>query len=398
MKIVSSRGVLAAAVLLSAAPAAATNGMRMIGFGPVQDSMGGASVGAPLDAATIVTNPAGMSSLERRVDLAGTWFNPTVKYKATDGYGMTSGNEQESDRAASLIPTFGVIVPVGDKLSLGLGVVGVSGMGVDYGADLFGSKTLTSFMNLRVAPAASYKINDQVSVGVAANLQYATMKWDVLGAMGNPPRKEDGALGIGVTLGVTYKPVTDLTLGLAWESQSSFQDYEFDLGPAGTEKLDFNQPQVVTLGASYKMDALLLAADVEWINWSATNGKDMPKFTQATPATNPWNMNWDDQFVVKIGAQFEATKELKIRAGYNYGKMPLDEQRSFENIAFPAVAEHHVSLGAGYDIGALTVNVAGIWSPEAKISYTDTSPTAMITSYETKMSQLQLDLGLAYKF
>lgn len=157
MKIVSSRGVLAAAVLLSAAPAAATNGMRMIGFGPVQDSMGGASVGAPLDAATIVTNPAGMSSLERRVNLAGTWFNPTVKYKATDGYGMTSGNEQESDRAASLIPTFGVIVPVGDKLSLGLGVVGVSGMGVDYGADLFGSKTLTSFMNLRVAPAASYK-------------------------------------------------------------------------------------------------------------------------------------------------------------------------------------------------------------------------------------------------
>ena len=116
-------GLLAAAVVGYATPAAATNGMRMIGFGPVQDSMGGASVGAPLDAATIVTNPAGMSSLERRVDLAGTWFNPTVKYKATDGYGMTSGNEQESDRAASLIPTFGVIVPVGDKLSLGLGVV-----------------------------------------------------------------------------------------------------------------------------------------------------------------------------------------------------------------------------------------------------------------------------------
>ena len=39
----------------------ATNGMRMIGFGPVQDSMGGVSVGLPLDAASVLTNPAGMS-------------------------------------------------------------------------------------------------------------------------------------------------------------------------------------------------------------------------------------------------------------------------------------------------------------------------------------------------
>jgi long-chain fatty acid transport protein len=48
---------IATAALAAAAPAAATNGMRMIGFGPVQNSMGGVSAAAPLDAATIVTNP-----------------------------------------------------------------------------------------------------------------------------------------------------------------------------------------------------------------------------------------------------------------------------------------------------------------------------------------------------
>src|SRR5512140_1121494 len=145
MKIVTNRGVLAAALLLTAAPAAATNGMRMIGFGPVQDSMGGASVGAPLDSATIVTNPAGMSALENRVDLAGTWFKPTVKYTVDPSFGTSSGAEQESDRAPSLIPTLGAIYHLNDKLALGLGVVGVSGMGVDYkfGGDLFGSETMT---------------------------------------------------------------------------------------------------------------------------------------------------------------------------------------------------------------------------------------------------------------
>jgi long-chain fatty acid transport protein len=399
MKIVSSRIALVAAMLSAAAPAAATNGMRMIGFGPVQDSMGGASVGAPLDAATVVTNPAGMSSLGARVDLSGTWFDPTVKYTVDPSFGTASGKEQKSTRSASLIPMLGVILPVGDKLAFGLGVVGVSGMGVDYPADLYGSKTMTSYMNLRVAPAVSYKLSDQLALGVAANLMYATMEWDVAGAMGAPARKDGSSFGYGATVGLTFKPMKELTVGLAYETKSFFQDFSFDLpAPLGTEKLAFNQPQVVTLGASFQAtDALLVAADVEWIGWSSIAGKDQPRFTQTTLATQPWNMNWSDQVVVKVGAQFAATKELKVRAGYNYGKMPLDKNRALENIAFPAIAEHHITLGAGYDIGALTVNVAAVYAPEAKITGANAIDQG-IPGYDTKMSQIALDLGVAYKF
>ncbi len=206
------------------------------------------------------------------------------------------------------------------------------------------------------------------------------------------PRDATGAFGFGATIGLTYKPIKDLTVGLAYETKSFFGDFEWDIprtrtspalpsSPGGTDKLDFDQPQVVTLGASYRViEPLLVAADVEWINWSATNGKDQPEFTTDTNLTGAsrWNMNWSDQVVVKVGAEYAATKELKIRAGYNYGKMPLDENRAFENIAFPAVAEHHVTLGAGYDIGALTVNVAGVWSPEAKISGANTAPQGIL--------------------
>ena len=155
---------------------------------------------------------------------------------------------------------------------------------------------------------------------------------------------------------------------------------------------------MATVGASYQViEPLLVALDVEWINWSGTNGKDQPKFTANTTPAPAWNMNWSDQVVLKVGAQYAATKELKIRAGYNYGKMPLDEDRAFENIAFPAIAEHHVTLGAGYDIGALTVNVAGVYSPEAKISGANMAAQG-ISGYETKMSQIALDLGVGYKF
>jgi long-chain fatty acid transport protein len=58
----SSKHLAVAVALLAASPALATNGMRMIGFSPTQNAMGGASVGAPLDAATVATNPAGLVS------------------------------------------------------------------------------------------------------------------------------------------------------------------------------------------------------------------------------------------------------------------------------------------------------------------------------------------------
>lgn len=392
---VTSRITLVAALLLAAAPAAATNGMRMIGFGPVQNSMGGVGVGAALDSATIVTNPAGMADLGKRVDAAVTYFAPSVDYKAVwtpDGTNFFPAAE-ESNRDPSFIPTLGLVYTLNDKVAAGIGVVGTAGMGVDYDADLFGSSLMTSYMNLRVAPAVSYKINDQFAVGLAANLMYAMMEWDVMDAMGNPAREDGSAFGFGATIGLTYKPIKDLTVGLAYESKSFFGDFEFDLGAAGTEKLDFDQPQIVTVGGSYKvLENLLVAADVEWINWSDTNGEDMPEFTEETPATSPWNMDWSDQVVVKIGAELAATKELKIRAGYNYGKMPLNEDRAFENVAFPAIAEHHITLGAGYDIGALTVNVGGAYSPEAKIEGSG------MFAYETTMSQVAIDLGIAYKF
>lgn len=70
--------------LLPASPVFATNGMRMPGFGPVQSSMGGAGTAASLDSCTLVSNPAGLTSLDARVDVAGSWFMASVDYSASE--------------------------------------------------------------------------------------------------------------------------------------------------------------------------------------------------------------------------------------------------------------------------------------------------------------------------
>jgi len=164
-------GIVAVAAVVAAAPAYATNGMRLTGFGPVQQSMGGASVAAPLDAVTAVTNPAGLSLLAPQIEVAGAAFSPTVKYDI-GGQGATSS------RPTDFLPTLAAAFRANDAITVGVAALGTAGMGVDY-KDFGGpgAEMMSSYLNGRIAPAVAYKVNDQLSAGLALNLMYAQMKF-----------------------------------------------------------------------------------------------------------------------------------------------------------------------------------------------------------------------------
>ncbi len=412
---IPTKAAFAAAALAAAAPALATNGMRMIGFGPVQNSMGGAASAATLDGGAFVSNPAGLAALGTRAEISATLFMPKVEYAAS---GAASGAWLESDRPPDVVPMAAATFKASDRLTLGIGAFGTSGMGVDYGTDLYMGSTTSSYLNMRFAPAIALAVTDRLTFGVAANVMYARMEYAVAGGMGMEPRDASGSLGYGATFGLTYVTEEGPTLALVYETKSEFQDFTFDIPPhdlvvgfdglgnpiiapipGGAESLAFDQPSVLTLGISFRpMPALLVAADAQWIDWTETNGKNEPAFTSNPMMTGgmPWNLDWSDQIVLKIGAQYDVSDVLEVRAGYNWGGNPLKKDRAFENIAFPAIAVHHFTLGAGYQFGAITVNAAAVWSPESTLSGSNGAQN--ISAYETRMSQLAFDLGAAWKF
>jgi long-chain fatty acid transport protein len=405
------KALTAIALAFAFSPSArATNGMRMIGFGPVQNSMGGVGVGATLDANAVVSNPAGITELGSRLDVGIGYFKPTVSHSATGTPTGTTpasmiasdGKTVDSDRAGSPIPAIAYVRPLGDRLSAGLGVFAVSGMGVDYPTNIYLSKALTSYLNARIAPGVAYRLNDVFSVGLALNLAMAQMEYDVAGSIppsfgGQSKHSTATSFGYGATIGLKAKASELVSFGVAYETKSSFQDFSFSV-PGGTDKLTFDQPQVATVGVAVRpAPTFLVAADVAWINWSDTMGKNLPKYSQNQGGSQAFDMGWSDQWVAKLGVQVTAMKGLDVRAGYDYGKMPLSADHAFENLVFPAVAEHHFTLGAGYAVSeALAIQLTGMYSPEAKIS--GSSPNQLIASYTTKMSQFQLDLGGTYRF
>jgi len=423
--------LVAALVVAVASPAYATNGMRMIGFGATQVAMGGASAALPLDAASVITNPAGMSELGRRLDFGASFFKPTVSYQAQEipglpqpGMAVASVKQFDSQRGASPVPAFGLILPIDDRLSFGIGAYGIAGMGVDYAQNLYGGVTYSSYSQMRFAPGLAYRLNDMFSFGATLNVMYAEMGYNAAEGLLQVSHNASSAFGAGATFGVQVRVIPAVVLGAAYETKSWFQDFKFNVPahqplnpqtgqpavdqngqpvilPAGVDTITFNQPSNATLGVAVTpIEPLIIAVDVQLIRWSESNGQNEPLYSSDITKTGamPWNLNWSDQWVFKIGAQYRATKQVALRVGYNYGKDPLDSSRAFENIAFPAIAEHHITGGVGLDLtDHFGLNLAFMYVPQATLSGSNPQQQ-YIASYETKMSQVALDAALAYRF
>jgi long-chain fatty acid transport protein len=389
---------LAVMTLAIAGPAYATNGMKVIGIGPIQNSMGGASVGLPLDTATAITNPAGLPELPKRFDISATCFSPDVSYKAHSSAGMITHDNStiSSDLGHCIMPTTGLAGPLDEKTSIGIGVSGVCGMGVDYKSNLYNNVTRTDYKFMKIAPAAARRFDDKLSLGIALNLDYALMEYEA-GPTTQVSHNNGQAYGIGFTTGALYKVTDKISVGLAYESKQNFSDFSFNT-TGGKDKLSLDQPQNITAGVGIRpTDKFRIAFDVAWIDWPQTMGKNKPEYTENSSGAAPWNMNWNEQYVYKVGFEYDLNEKVKLRAGYNYGKKPLDSSRAFENIAFPAITEHHITAGTGIMLSkSVALNIGFMYAPRVSL---DTGNSAQyIDSATTKMSQYSIDVGISYMF
>ena len=111
------------------APAFATNGMNMEGYGPVATGMGGASFAYDNGTAGMINNPATlgfMKSGTARLDVAVGGLHPDVTTKMP---GMPNAN---SGGDAYYMPAIGYVRKTG-KFTYGVGMMAQGGMGTEYG-------------------------------------------------------------------------------------------------------------------------------------------------------------------------------------------------------------------------------------------------------------------------
>jgi long-chain fatty acid transport protein len=165
-------------------------------------------------------------------------------------------------------------------------------------------------------------------------------------------------VGPQVRLGATYTTKSDLKL----ESGEATLNFGQASAQYDAEMSDFTWPQEFEFGVAYlPIAGLTLAADAKWINWSDAIKRPVLKLSNpdipAPPALEvPFAMNWDDQWVFAIGAEYVINPVHTVRVGYNYGKSPVPDE--FLNPLFPATVEQHVTLGYGAAMGKWSFDVA----------------------------------------
>lgn len=395
------------AALTAAGSAWATNGDNLIGIGPVSRAMGGVGVAAPQDSITaIFQNPAGMSFCpcgeKSEAVFGGDIFNPSVNAKVTTPMGTYSGDSQHD---VFVIPAMGVTTPINEQWRFGLGAYGISGLGVDYrnkGWDLDPTRdgaegdVYTKLEIMKFAGMLSYNVNENLGLGLALNGTYNNLD---LGYGGS----HDYAFGL--QLGALYA-IDMWSFGLSYTSpETAGHERVADLdGDGSLDTLDLEAPHAFVGGVAFiPNDLFLIEADVKHYTWSSADGYG--------------DFDWDDQTVFAIGAQYSPTADWDLRVGYNYGENPVNLHNGFDPmgvtqmqgknvptmnyeylriIGFPAIVEHHLTLGVGYAINETIRMDLGYLRAFAKDVEQTSAGDAITLASELEEDSLSFSLSFAF--
>lgn len=382
------RSALAAALLSVLTATHATNGYSPTGFGTANKGLAGAGVALPQDALAGATNPAGMVYLGDRIDLGAAIFNPNRGFTADNNAGPppTAPGEPSSVPPSTydsrndifLIPHFGWNRQIDQASSIGVLLGANGGMNSEYSSDIWrnfnnavGTATAPTgvdFSQLFVGFPYARKLNETHAIGIMPIIAVQRFKAEGLEpfrALSADPGKltnngYDYAWGYGVRVGWLGQLSDRLALGASAQSRlymTEFDDYAGLFAGQG----DFDVPPTVTVGLSFRATPeVTLVADWQRIFFSDVKALHNPN--DIIPAAgvflgsdNGLGFGWDDIDIIKLGAQWQYSPQLTLRAGVSHADQLFDNGEALFNVLAPATVRTHASLGMSYRLDRSSV-------------------------------------------
>ena len=399
----------------------ATNGMFLIGQGTKARGMGGVAIAFPQDALAGAVNPASIGFLDSRADIGGDLFLPSAE-------ASLGGFSQESRANTFVMPAMGGAYRFNRKLTVGFSAIPAGGGGSRYNQNLYNNLTgadvdATLGVNLMVMqmnPTVAYRLSKNHQLGASLIVSVQTFRAFGLDYFSNftntglfteglSNNGNDWSYGAGARVGWMGQFMKKrLSLGMAYSSRvymTKFDKYK-DLF---AEQGDIDTPSNVGIGIAYKLTPKLTAAmdithtfysDVSSISNRSVNTAGSPfpvsQSQNALGNDNGLGFGWNDQTVYKIGAAYEYNKEWTVRAGWNYGKSPIDETNGeiLFSIVAPASTQNHLTLGATY---SPTPNMEWSFSYVHAFRFKQEGPTLIGSTGSLQMEQNAFGVSFGYK-
>lgn len=412
------RSLLSTAILLSftTAPVFATNGLAPIGLGMEHRSLGGAATGYAANTSSIASNPASTSFVADGYDAGLEIFQPkrTAIFKGK-AFGMPADVVYDGNGKQNFFIPEGSYKRAFKQFDFGVAVYGNGGMNTSYKNNPnFGTgKAGVDYQQLFVAPTLSYKLNENNSIGVAANLVYQKFKaeglqnFDNAQFSANPGHVTnngyDSSTGIGASIGWYGKVAPNVSLGVSYRSKVNMGklDQYSGLFANGGE---FDVPAALSAGFAWQAAPnTLVVGDVQRIQYSdlAAIGNSSHKPVQFGGKDGP-GFGWKDVTVVKVGLKQQVTPQMALMVGYNQGTNPVRSADTTVNVLAPGVAEQHLTLGAEWQLtpkSSLIASFVHTFGGETKGDVTVPPPGPVpLDAYDLKMKQNAIGLAYSYQF
>jgi long-chain fatty acid transport protein len=431
---------LALAVLVLFWPVAAhgTDGHFLHGAGPVNEAMGGADTGICLDATgSIAWNPACTTGfLGRRFEFHATLFTPWRSLSSTVnanafGPGMppvTLSGTTESGSNLSVMPGFAFVYhPTGSSNAYHVGMLAVSGFGVDYPQNTdFSNPILTpqapngfgfgrirsNYMLVTVPIGIARQMTERFSVGFSAIPSLSMLQ--VIPAPFSPPVTAGStmpyylsagnnapAMGAGFSAGAHYA-FEKVSLGVSYRSPVWFRKFNWNrkdlAGGSHAMSFEMNLPQVVSVGGAVSpTKTTRVGVDARWFNYENTAGFAKSGYNADGSVAG---FGWKNIGAIGGGVQQQVSKSMKVMAGYNYSQNPVPASLTFFNTPAPAIVQHHVSGGFIKSMGRSDITVTYYHAFQNSITGPWISGQGAIpgTSVTSKMSENSVTFGYGRSF
>ena len=162
-------------------------------------------------------------------------------------------------------------------------------------------------------------------------------------------------------LGLLYNFSDMFAFGASYTSEQWFEEFQWNSSFANPNLPNFGAPQelnfklnvppVAAAGiALYPLPNFVLAADFRYMWYESTEGFKLPEGEIWNPDGSVAGFGWKNIYTISAGFQVKPVEMVALRAGYNYSQNPIEDDLSFINVPAPAIVQHHLTLGLGFQV------------------------------------------------
>jgi long-chain fatty acid transport protein len=159
--------------------------------GPISGTSQAGQAAVARDASTAWLNPAGLTRLDKTQLIAGAQILNLSPEFDPDSRTTTTGSDGGDAGDTFFSGSFYLAVPVNERVTFGASLTAPYGLPLEYKSDWVGRSFATELelVTINIEPSLGFKVNDQLSVGVGIDFQYADLEQELIVPIGLTERK-----------------------------------------------------------------------------------------------------------------------------------------------------------------------------------------------------------------